>query len=69
MPIYKVSYVVPDHPHAGTILSQEHPPKVGDKVVLHGHVYRITEVIELLPSKGLIYFMHATVEPAEDAQP
>ena len=66
MPIYKVSYVVPQRPNEGTILSQRTPPQVGDIVVLREHRYRVKEVIDLLPSQGAVHFLHATVEPIEE---
>ena len=66
MPIYKVSYVIPEEPHASLILTQEHPPRADEAVMLHGRAYRITEVIELLPPQGLIRFFHATVTPADN---
>lgn len=66
MPIYKVSYVVPQRPGEGTILSQDTPPQVGDIVVLRERRYRVKEVVDLLPSQGVVRFLHATVEPIDD---
>jgi len=68
MPIYKVSYVVPQRPHEGTILMQDTPPRVGDVITLRETRYRVREVIDLLPSRGVVRFLHATVEPITDAQ-
>lgn len=66
MPIYKVSYVIPKEPHASVILTQQQPPRPGETVILHGRAYRITEVIDLMPPRGLIRFLHATATPVDN---
>jgi len=63
MPIYKVSYVIPQIPRGGAILTQEDPPQVGDIITLDNRKYRVIEVVELLPPQRGIHFFHATIVP------
>jgi len=67
MPMYKVSYVDHTRPGGGTIISQPQAPAVGEVIVLHGKRYRVIEVIELIPPRGMVHFLHVTIEPAEKA--
>ncbi len=69
MPIYKVSYVDHTQPGGGTITSQRTAPQVGEVVVLRSKPYRVIEVIELIPPRGGVHFLHATVEPTEEKTP
>ncbi len=65
--IYKVSYVVVGGSHPGAIINQEAPPDVGEQVELHGERFEITEVIELLPPRDGLAYLHATCRAIEEA--
>ncbi len=64
--IYKVSYVIRNHPHPGAIMDLEEMPKVGDTVTLGGIRLVLVEVMELMPARGDFGFYHATCEPLEE---
>ena len=57
---YKVSYVVIGKEHPGAIISTDEQPQVGDDVVFDGKVFRVLEVVELMPPLGDFGFLHAT---------
>jgi len=64
--IYKVSYVVRGGSHPGAILDAETVPQVGDTVTFGGQVFRIVEVMELMPSRAGFGFLHATCVPVQE---
>jgi len=59
---YKVSYVVKGGEHPGAIISTETEPKQGDEVQFDGRVFKILEVMELMPPVGDFGFLHATCQ-------
>jgi hypothetical protein len=65
MAIYKVSYVIVGKDHPGTILNQDHMPRVGDKVQLGNETFEIIEVLELVPPRGEFHYIHVTCRPAD----
>lgn len=65
MAIYKVSYVIVGKDHPGTILNQDHMPRVGDEVQLGNETFEIIEVLELVPPRGEFHYIHVTCRPAE----
>ena len=65
--IYKVSYVVVGGSHPGAIINQDTPPGMGEQIELNGERFEIVEVIELLPPRDDIAYLHATCTPAEGA--
>lgn len=64
--IYKVSYVVVGQPHPGAIVNLENPPHVGDRVVLDGQPFEVTEVIDLVPPRGDFAYLHVTCRPVQE---
>jgi hypothetical protein len=63
MAIYKVSYVVTGSDFPGTIANADHRPEVGERVKLGEHEFEVIEVIDLMPSRGDLYFIHCTCKP------
>jgi hypothetical protein len=63
--IYKVSYVVIGKPHAGAIVNQDAPPRVGDQVELGGETFNVIEVVDLTPQRGEFAYLHVTCRPAQ----
>lgn len=61
--IYKVSYVVAGGSHPGAIINQDTPPDVGEEIQLNGKRFEIVEVIELLPPRDDLAYLHATCRP------
>ncbi|RMH00217.1 MAG: hypothetical protein D6706_04380 [Chloroflexi bacterium] len=59
---YKVSFVVQGGKHPGAIITVEKRPQVGDEVIFNGSVFRVIEVMELMPPVGNFMFLHATCE-------
>lgn len=66
MAVYKVSYVVTGSDYPGTIANSDHRPQVGERVRLGDHEFEIIEVIDLMPSRGDFYFIHATCKLIEE---
>jgi hypothetical protein len=64
--IYKVSYVVVGKPHPGTIVNQDGPPSVGDRIELGDEQFEVVEVLDLVPPRGDFAFLHATCRPVEE---
>ena len=58
--IYKVSFVVLEHAHAGGIQNLDYHPEVGEQVVVGDRRLEILEVTELLPPYGDYAYLHAT---------
>jgi hypothetical protein len=65
MAIYKVSIVVADGSHPGAILNLSEKPEVGRTIKLGDVIFRIEEVIELMPPRGDFYFYHLTCKRLE----
>jgi hypothetical protein len=65
--IYKVSYVVVGGSHPGAIINQDTAPDVGEQIELNGERFEIVEVIELLPPRDGLAYLHATCRPVEGA--
>jgi hypothetical protein len=63
MAIYKVSYVIVENDHPGTILNQENIPKKGEQITLGANLYEVIEVFELVPPRGEFHYIHATCRP------
>ena len=59
---YKVSFVVIGAEHPGAIINVESEPHPGDEVQFDGRVFKITEIMELMPPIGNFAFLHATCE-------
>ncbi|MCA9875881.1 MAG: hypothetical protein KC441_19550 [Anaerolineales bacterium] len=59
---YKVSFVVMGGEHPGAIMTVEKKPEIGDEITFNGSVFRVTEVMELMPPVGNFGFLHATCE-------
>lgn len=57
---YKVSYVVEGGLHPGAIINTNKEPRVGDVVRFDGYIFKITDVVELMPAQGDFGFLHAT---------
>jgi hypothetical protein len=64
MAIYKVSYVIVDNDHPGTILNQDHLPQSGDRVKLGNEFFEVIEVLELVPPRGEFRYIHVTCRPS-----
>ncbi len=62
---YKVSYVIKERDHPGTILNTDHRPLVGDRVVLGEQEFTVLEVIDLIPPHGDFHYLHVTLQRAE----
>ncbi len=65
MAIYKVSYVVIGRSHPGMIVNVGHRPYIGEIVSLGDKKFEVIEVIDLIPSRGDFYFIHATCRPVD----
>jgi len=65
MPIYKVSFVIVGGDYPGTIVNLSRPPEVGEKVKLGAQVYRVVEVLNLIPPRGDFHYIHATCRPLQ----
>jgi hypothetical protein len=59
---YKVSFVVANSDHPGAIMTVDQYPEIGDEVAFNGSVFKITEVMELMPTVGNFGFLHVTCE-------
>lgn len=59
---YKVSFVVAGGEHPGAIMTVDQRPEIGDEVSFNGSVFKVTEVMELMPTVGNFGFLHATCE-------
>lgn len=59
---YKVSFVVANSKHPGAIMTVDRYPEVGDEVTFNGSVFKVTEVMELMPTVGNFGFLHVTCE-------
>lgn len=66
---YKVSFVVANSEHPGAIMTVDHRPEVGDEVAFNGSVFKVTEVMELMPTVGNFGFLHVTCEYLFDSEP
>ena len=53
---YKVSYVVLNEEHSGAIVNEDEPPQPGDEVAFDGRIFRVVEVMELMPPLGSFAF-------------
>jgi hypothetical protein len=62
---YKVSIVVLGRHDIGSIQNLDKEPRPGDIVVLDKQKYRIVEVMELMPPRGIFVYLHATCRPVE----
>ena len=69
MAVYKVSFVVTGSDHPGAIANMSRPPEVGERVKLGDRVFRVTEVLNLIPPRGEFHYIHVTCSPAEDEKP
>jgi len=58
--IYKVSYVVQDGKHPGTIRNETRYPAVGETAKIGKHSFEILEVLELIPPRGDFAYLHVT---------
>ncbi len=63
MTIYKLSIVVPGRRDIGGIQNLDKEPKPGDIVVLDKEEYKITDIVELMPSRGNFIYLHVICEP------
>lgn len=59
---YKVSFVVANSDHPGAIMTVDQYPEIGDEVVFNGAVFKVTEVMELMPTVGNFGFLHVTCD-------
>jgi hypothetical protein len=62
--VYKVSFVVSGEVHPGAITNLTRAPQVGEQVTLGDRHFTVTEVVELLPTRGDFHFLHVTLRPA-----
>jgi len=60
MAIYKVSFVVMGIKHPGAIINLSHRPEIGEHVQLGNDIFEITEVFDLIPSRGNFFYIHAS---------
>lgn len=60
MPVYKVSFVVAGSDHPGAIMNMSRPPEVGEQVKLGDKLFKVVEVLNLLPPRGEFHYIHAT---------
>jgi hypothetical protein len=66
--IYKVSYVVLDRKHPGTIRNETKYPAVGDVVKIGRESFEVVEVLELLPPRGDFGYLHVTCRTLDSKQ-
>ena len=66
--IYKVSYVVTDKQHPGSIVNLDAPPRVGDHVQLGDETFEVTEVIDLIPPRGDFAYLHVTCRSLQEEE-
>ena len=66
---YKVSFVVANSEHPGAIMTVDQYPEIGEEVSFNGSVFKVTEVMELLPTVGNFGFLHVTCEYLYDSEP
>ncbi|MCA9939471.1 MAG: hypothetical protein KC418_12555 [Anaerolineales bacterium] len=59
---YKVSYVVLGRKHPGAVINMRRQPRVGDEVAFDGKVFRVLDVMELMPALGDFGLLHATCQ-------
>lgn len=66
--IYKVSYVVIGGDYPGGIKNESEKPKVGDVVQIGRNKFKVMEIHEIIPPRDDFQFLHATVEPLNNAK-
>ena len=57
---YKISFVVTGSEHPGAIMTVDHRPEIGDEVQFNDFVFKVEEVMELMPTVGNFGFLHVT---------
>ncbi|RME06515.1 MAG: hypothetical protein D6803_06265 [Anaerolineae bacterium] len=67
MATYKISFVVINGEHPGGLINTEKEPHIGDILTMGGESFEILELVELIPPRGEMYYLHATCKPAENA--
>ncbi|HSH05876.1 MAG TPA: hypothetical protein VLL52_25395 [Anaerolineae bacterium] len=61
---YRVSVVIKNSNGAGALIRTADKPAIGDKIDYSGKLYKITELVEILPAQiGAFGILHATCEP------
>lgn len=65
---YKVSYVVVGMDHPGAIMNVDDEPQSGDEIEIDGRLFRVMEVMDLMPPVGNFSFLHATCEYVRDVE-
>lgn len=68
MTIYKISYVVPGSPHPGAIVNSDQRPQIGEIVYLGEGQFEVTEVLDLIPSRGKFSYLHVTCKPCSEPE-
>jgi hypothetical protein len=66
MTIYKVSFVVTGRRDAGGVQRLNQAPRPGDRVLLDAIPYQVTGIVELMPPKDNIIYLHAVCRPLEE---
>lgn len=65
---YKVSYVIVGSDYPGAIMNVDDEPQPGDEVEINGRIFRVLEVMDLMPPVGNFAFLHATCEYVREAE-
>ena len=60
MAVYKVSYVVKGSDHPGGIVNLDYRPLEGENLKVGDKHFEVVEVVELMPSRGIFHYIHAT---------
>jgi len=64
--IYKVSFVITGRPHPGEIVNMDTAPRAGDQIELDGEMFKVVEVVDLIPPRGDFAYLHVTCKPMEE---
>ena len=67
MMTYKVSYVVIGGEHPGAIVNELKRPEVGGYIQIGKNTFEIVEIQEVMPPRGDLAFLHASVRPVDKA--
>ena len=62
MAIWKVSYVVRGSDQPGGIVNLDHVPEIGERLEIGNKQFEILEVLELIPPRGALHYVHVTCQ-------
>ncbi len=65
MATYKLSVVVLGRHDIGGIQNLDKEPRPGDVLTFGTEIYKIVELVELMPPRGEFVYLHATCQPVE----